>query len=305
MNMFKAKGAAQAQADEYSAACDAVARAEIEVAELTAKQHLMETAIRDHQGAVLLAAIRTVVGEAVSARAASEAATAKLAEETQAAHTAHAAELKELRATHSTAQQTLEEHIRDLQNKNHDALARQITRSSDASDPDSALAQHSAELALERMSGEMTVLREQRQEAEQRARALETRLDEALLRAQEARNALEQLQSQASDEAADSAARLAAAQAEVAPLRGCVDAFVGGMRSVVAPLRVLGDVRGCSEKLRALHAGDGVVAGAGTPPATPTLNAPHTPPGETLTPDSLAAALAAENDTSEPWDATR
>ncbi|KAJ2083454.1 hypothetical protein H4R24_000834 [Coemansia sp. RSA 988] len=305
LSMFKAKGAAHAQTDEYSAACNAVTRAEIEISELKAKQQLIESAIRDHQGAVLLAAVRTVVGEAVGARTASEAATAQLTDETQAARMAHAAELGSLRASHSATQQTLEEHIRDLQNKTHDALARQITRSSDASDPDSALTQHSAELALERMSGEMTVLREQRQEAEHRARALETRLDEALLRAQEARNALEQLQSQTSDEAAVSTARLAAAQAEVEPLHGCIDAFIEGMRSVVAPLRVLGDVRSCNEKLRALHIGSDALAGVGTPPATPTLNAPSTPPRETFTPDMLAVALAASNNTSEPWDATR
>ncbi|KAJ2610542.1 hypothetical protein H4S08_003575 [Coemansia sp. RSA 1365] len=302
MNIFKAKGVTHAQAEEYNAVCDAVVQAEVEVAELTAKQYLAESAVRDHQGTVLLAALRTVVGEAVGARAASEAVTARMVEETS---TSHAAELEALRATHASAQHALKEQIRDLQNKNHDAQARQITRSSDASNPDSALAQHSAELALERMSGEMTVLREQRQEAENHARALETRLDEALLRAQEAHNVVEQLRSQISDEAADSVGRFAAGQAEVALLRGCVDAFVGGMRSAVAPLRVLGDVRGCSEKLRALHVDSGVVAGAGTPPTTPTLNAPHTPPGETLTPDTLAAALAVGNDDTEPWDASR
>ncbi|KAI7828418.1 hypothetical protein BX661DRAFT_205225 [Kickxella alabastrina] len=162
------------------------------------------------------------------------------------------------------AQKSLESQVRTLQDENEGVAS------------ESQFARHSASLAAERLSGELTVLREQKLAAEQRAAALEARVDDVLLRAQEAQ------------QTADSAsAQIESARVEAEAARRCVSAFSEGLRKMATPLRALGSVQDSAEKLRALSVDE--MTPTNTPPATPTLALKAGPAPRTLTVDALDA----------------
>ncbi|KAJ2365389.1 hypothetical protein IW150_006225, partial [Coemansia sp. RSA 2607] len=127
-----------------------------------------------------------------------------------------------------------------------------------------------------RLTGELTALREQKLTAEQHAASLERRLDEALLHSQEVQQAAVNAEAQAS-----------AASAEATTTRQCIRAFSEGLRSLAAPLRVLGSVHDSTEKLRALSVND--VTPTQTPPSTPTLALKSGPTPAVLSVDALEA----------------
>ncbi|KAJ2319434.1 hypothetical protein IWW52_001969 [Coemansia sp. RSA 2704] len=296
IGMFKGKGANQAQIDEFHTASANVEQTEIEVSEHTTKLHYIESALRDHQVAVLLSAVRTVVGEAVRAKssaqseaAALEARVAKLERDAADAESAHAAEIDALTAKHAVAKKALDGQIRSLANKNHDVVARQVSRNAEDTDADSPLARHSASLAVERLNGELTVLKEQKDSAEQQIRVLESKLDGALLKAQESQNELDETRVRAAEMAQESAARLAAAQDEVDAHRQCLQALGVGLQTMVAPLRALSDVHYDCEKLRVLNSDDAAIVS--TPPTTPTLPKAAGAPKDALSIDALEILL--------------
>ncbi|KAJ1895522.1 hypothetical protein LPJ66_004541 [Kickxella alabastrina] len=255
VGMFnKSKYASNAQLNEdlgYAAA--RVQQTETEVSELTTKLRVVDAALHAHQAAVLAAAVRTLVAEA-----ASEKAQAQLASE-QAIR-----EKERIQQESLDAQKSLESQVRTLQDESEGVAS------------ESQFARHSASLAVERLSGELTVLREQKLAAEQRAGALEARVDDALLRAQEAQ------------QTADSAsAQIESARVEAEAARHCVSAFSEGLRKMATPLRALGSVQDSAEKLRALSVDE--VTPTNTPPATPTLALKAGPAPRTLTVDALDA----------------
>ncbi|KAJ2451262.1 hypothetical protein EV183_003716 [Coemansia sp. RSA 2336] len=293
LGMFKGKSAQQAL--DYSDASAAVAETEVKLSELSTKLHYIESALRDHQVGVLLSALKTTVAESAHLQrsnrthiAALELRVEKLDSEATSSHSAHAAKLEALAAKHAAETAALEEEIRSLKNKHHDAVARQVSRSAEHADVDASLAQHSASLAVERLNGELTVLKEQKRDAEQQIRILESRLDDALLEAQDARNSLASVRSQAESNAQDSAARLDACQNKIESQHMCLQAMSTGLKSVVASLRSLDDVHASSEKLRALNSDPAVLAS--TPPATPTLAAAD---GSTPSPAAIEEACEA------------
>ncbi|KAJ1905283.1 hypothetical protein LPJ81_002012, partial [Coemansia sp. IMI 209127] len=187
-------------------------------------------------------------------------------------------------------EQELEQQIRDLQNKNHEAVARFASKDTDNIGAESQLSRHSTGLAVERLAGEITVLKEQNRDAEQLTRNLEARLDEAHLKTQETQNALDELRIQASDVAEISRAKLESAMDKAHSQGQCIQAFVTGLRSIVGPLRVLGDVQDSAEKLRSFNSSD--LALSQTPPATPTLRMDSAPSKETTSAESLESCLA-------------
>ncbi|KAJ2850689.1 hypothetical protein GGI22_005354, partial [Coemansia erecta] len=79
----------------------------------------------------------------------------------------------------------------------------------------------------------------------------------------------------------------------------CIQAFVTGLRSIVGPLRVLGDVQESAEKLRSFNSSD--LALSQTPPATPTLKMDSSPSKETISAESLESCLAGS--ANRDWDA--
>ncbi|KAJ1738734.1 hypothetical protein LPJ68_005301 [Coemansia sp. RSA 1086] len=276
LGMFKGKSAQQAL--DYSDASAAVAETEVKLSELSTKLHYIESALRDHQVGVLLSALKTAVAESAYLQRSSrtritalESRVERLDSEVTSAQSAHAAKLEALTAKHAAERTALDEEIRSLKNKHHDAVARQVSRSAKHADVDASLAQHSANLAVERLNGELTVLKEQKRDAEQQIRILESRLDAALLEAQDARNSLESTRVQAEAKAQESAARLDSSQNKIDSQQKCLQAMGTGLKSVVASLRTLDDVHASSEKLRALNSDPAVLAS--TPPATPTLSA--------------------------------
>ncbi|KAJ1889968.1 hypothetical protein LPJ66_007744, partial [Kickxella alabastrina] len=250
----KSKYASNAQLNEdlgYAAA--RVQQTETEVSELTTKLRVVDAALHAHQAAVLAAAVRTLVAEATS-----EKVQAQLASE-QAIR-----EKERLQQESLDAQKSLESQVRTLQDENEGVAS------------ESQFARHSASLAAERLSGELTVLREQKLAAEQRAAALEARVDDSLLRAQEAQ------------QTADSAsAQIESARVEAEAARRCVSAFSEGLRKMATPLRALGSVQDSAEKLRALSVDE--MTPTNTPPATPTLALKAGPAPRTLTVDALDA----------------
>ncbi|KAJ1942269.1 hypothetical protein GGF37_003187, partial [Kickxella alabastrina] len=255
VGMFnKSKYASNAQLNEdlgYAAA--RVQQTETEVSELTTKLRVVDAALHAHQAAVLAAAVRTLVAEATS-----EKVQAQLASE-QAIR-----EKERIQQESLDAQKSLESQVRMLQDENKGVAS------------ESQFARHSASLAAERLSGELTVLREQKLAAEQRAAALEARVDDVLLRAQEAH------------QTADSAsAQIESARVEAEAARRCVSAFSEGLRKMATPLRALGSVQDSAEKLRALSVDE--MTPTNTPPATPTLALKAGPAPRTLTVDALDA----------------
>ncbi|KAJ2159323.1 hypothetical protein GGF46_003115 [Coemansia sp. RSA 552] len=296
VNMFKTKGSIQAHTKEYDAAGSTVRQTETDIADASAKLHSVELTLRNHQVAVLLATVRSVVAEAAAAQDQAQADSATLESritdlqhKADESHATHAAEMDTLVAQQTETRRGLDEQIRSLKNQNHDAAARQATRAAEDSEVDPALAQHSATLAVERLNGELTVLKEQKQEAEQRIRALEGRLDEALLVAQESQNSLDEARQEAAEAAQSTSVYLASVERDADRYRQCVKALDGGLRTMISPLRVLSQAHGASEKLRSLTAGS--AEAARTPPVTPTLKTPAPVSKGALSVDTLETLL--------------
>ncbi|KAJ1731140.1 hypothetical protein LPJ61_002683 [Coemansia biformis] len=283
IGMFKGKHSHHVQVDEYNAACAAVKHTEDEIATLSAELHASEAALHGHQLAVLLSAVKTAVSEAACSELAG------LEREADRTRAALAAELDDNAARHAMVKKALEERVRELENRSHDTIARQAAWSIEGASGGESLADHSARLDTERMSGELTVLREQKQEAEVQARVLETKLDEALLRAREAQASLDDSRRLAADLAQAASARLESAQADAGAHAQCVQAVSSGLRALVAPLRALNTVCDSHEKLRA--ANDSSVAIASTPPDTPPPTAPRTLPSGAMAAAALESLL--------------
>ncbi|KAJ1719536.1 hypothetical protein LPJ53_005714 [Coemansia erecta] len=257
----KSKHASNAQLNEdFEYASSRVQQTEADIVEHETKQRVVEAALHAHQTAVLAAAVRTLVAEAVRGRAEAQQ-TGELAQQAidKAKH-----DREQMQQENSQAQQRLEAQVRALQNENQGVTS------------ESQFAQHSAGLTIERLTGELTALREQKIAAEQRAASLERRLDEALLHSQEVQQAAVSAEAQAS-----------AANSEAANSRQCIRVFSEGLRSLAAPLRVLGSVHDSTEKLRALSVND--VTPTQTPPSTPTLALKSGPTPAALSVDALEA----------------
>ncbi|KAJ2710889.1 hypothetical protein H4R19_003519, partial [Coemansia spiralis] len=291
--MFKGRHSHQAHTGEYSAACDAVKRTEAGVAVLSTELRAVETALHGHQLTVLLAALRTVVSEAASVQSrARETASAMELELAELEHgfarvqAAHAADVAATAAKNAAATQALEEQIRELENRNHDAAARQAAWGSESP------SDHSARLDAERLSGELTVVKEQRRDAQVQVTVLEARLDEALLRAREAQASLGDSRRLAAELAHASSVRLEAAQADADSCRQCVQTVTSGLRELVAPLRELGAVHSTCVKLRSANANR--AAATSTPPATPPPAVPCAPPAASA--EALEALLGSTAD---------
>ncbi|KAJ2392085.1 hypothetical protein GGI23_005295, partial [Coemansia sp. RSA 2559] len=306
MSMFKGKNSHQTHVDEYNQANEKVQQAEVDITELSGKLRLLESSIHGHQLAVLASAVRTVVSESAHASEQTQEVettldlrVAALEKQIAESRSAHAQETERLASEHRIARQELEQQIRDLQNKNHEAVARFASKDADNIDGESQLSRHSTGLAVERLAGEITVLKEQNRDAEQLTRNLEAKLDEAHLKSQEAQNALDELRIQASDVAEISRAKLESAMDEAHSQGQCIQAFVTGLRSIVGPLRVLGDVQESAEKLRSFNSSD--LALSQTPPATPTLKMDSSPSKETISAESLESCLAGS--ANRDWDA--
>ncbi|KAJ2348702.1 hypothetical protein GGF43_004524, partial [Coemansia sp. RSA 2618] len=309
IGMFKGRSSNQAQIEDFNSASADVAQTEIDMSGLSTKLHFIESALRDHQVAVLLSAVRTVVAEAVHTKdcaqtdvASLESRIAKLEREATDSQAAHAAAAEAAAAKHAAATRSLNEQIRNLENKNHDAVARQISRSIDDVDADSPLARHSASLAVERLNGELTVLREQKRDSEQQIRVLETRLDDALLKAQETQNSLEEVRSQADKTIQESTASLAAAQAEADTRGQCLQALSAGLKAMIGPLRALSNIHDSSEKLQKVNTDSEALAS--TPPTTPTLTNLPTLPKNPLSVDALELLLQDGQAVRTPGDST-
>ncbi|KAI8322454.1 hypothetical protein GQ54DRAFT_339308 [Martensiomyces pterosporus] len=292
----RSKGKHQAQVDDYNTANAKVQQVEMEITDLSTKLRLMETSLRDHQVAVLASAVKTMLGEAAyvkdSMRKYStfmQTRVHNLEREEADARASFVAEKGRIVADNANARLGLEAQIRRLQNMNHEAQARRISKEADDSDPESPLTRHSANRAVERLNGELLVLREQKVAAETQAKSLEAKLDEALLRAQEAQHALSEIRSQASDMAEVSRSRLEAARNEADSSMQCVEAFAAGLRETLGPLRMLKGVHDSAEKMRALNEDE--VAPASTPPTTPTLKVALTLPKDALSVDTLESIL--------------
>ncbi|KAJ2227862.1 hypothetical protein IWW45_006842, partial [Coemansia sp. RSA 485] len=255
----KSKHASNAQLNEdLEYATSRVQQTEADIAEQDAKLRVVEAALQAHQAAVLSAAVRTLVAEAMHSR--DEAQLQRQYVQTTIDQAAR--EKLRIQQESSEAEQRLEAQVRALQSENQGVAS------------ESQVARHSASLSIERLTGELTVLREQKLAAEQRAAAMEARVDDALLSAQEAQ------------QTADSATtRLEEVRAEAEASRQCIDALTEGLRSLAAPLRVIGSVHDSTEKLRTLAVEDAV--SASTPPATPTLALKSGPVQPVLTIDSL------------------
>ncbi|KAJ2599483.1 hypothetical protein GGF39_002202 [Coemansia sp. RSA 1721] len=255
----KSKHASNAQLNEdLEYATSRVQQTEADIAEQDAKLRVVEAALQAHQAAVLSAAVRTLVAEAMHSR--DEAQLQRRHVQTTIDQAAR--EKLRIQQESSEAEQRLEAQVRALQSENQGVAS------------ESQVARHSASLSIERLTGELTVLREQKLAAEQRAAAMEARVDDALLSAQEAQ------------QTADSATtRLEEVRAEAEASRQCIDALTEGLRSLAAPLRVIGSVHDSTEKLRTLAVEDAV--SASTPPATPTLALKSGPVQPVLTIDSL------------------
>ncbi|KAJ2555352.1 hypothetical protein EV175_002290, partial [Coemansia sp. RSA 1933] len=297
VSMFKGKHSHQAHVDEYNQANEKVQQAEVDIAELSVKLRLLESSIHGHQLAVLSSAIRTVVSESAHASEQAQVAekslglrVAALERQVEDIKTANSQETEKLVSGHIATRQELEQQIRDLQNKNHEALARFASKEADTLGTESHLSRHSTSLAVERLAGEITVLKEQKHDSEQRVRALEAKLDDAHLKTQEARNALDELRSQASDVAEVSRAKLESAMSDAHLQAQSVRAFVTGIKNIVGPLRVLADVQDNTEKLRSFNGND--LAHSQTPPATPTLRMDSAPSKEMTSVESLDSYLA-------------
>ncbi|KAJ1798737.1 hypothetical protein LPJ59_002303, partial [Coemansia sp. RSA 2399] len=297
MSMFKGKSSHQTHVDEYNQANEKVQQAEVDITELSGKLRLLESSIHGHQLAVLSSAVRTLVSESAHAseqtqvvETAMSMRVASLEKQIAESRSAHTQETERLASGHSIARQELEQQIRDLQNKNHEAVARFASKDTDNIGAESQLSRHSTGLAVERLAGEITVLKEQNRDAEQLTRNLEARLDEAHLKTQETQNALDELRIQASDVAEISRAKLESAMDKAHSQGQCIQAFVTGLRSIVGPLRVLGDVQDSAEKLRSFNSSD--LALSQTPPATPTLRMDSAPSKETTSAESLESCLA-------------
>ncbi|KAJ1927749.1 hypothetical protein FBU59_007191, partial [Linderina macrospora] len=242
-SMFKGKAAHQQHAEELSAANAKVQQVEVEITDLSTRLRLMENALRDHEGAVLAGAVRTVAGDA--ARIADDAddfaqkmhsRCAALERQLADQRSTHHAERDQLVAEHQKTRLALEEQVRQLQARQHELETRRVARETDDSDPETPLTRHSANRAVERLTGELTVLREHKADAEDRARSLEVRLDDALLKAQETRQQLAEVRAQAADMADAAQARLEAATMRADKAMRCVDAFAGGIGAAAPAL---------------------------------------------------------------------
>ncbi|KAJ2450128.1 hypothetical protein GGF42_004569, partial [Coemansia sp. RSA 2424] len=305
VSMFKGKHPGQAHVDDYNAASTNVQQAEAEVAELSAKLRVVESALRDHQVAVLLSAVKTVVAEAAHSRDSAHSSASllqrrvtELEQSIAASQAALISERASTAASHAEAKLGLEEQIRSLQNKTHDANARRISREAEEESPESPLARHSASLAAERLAGELIVAKEQNQASERRSNMLEARLDDALLKAQGARHELDELRQQAADMTEVSRVKVEAARAEADACRQCIRAFSAGLRDMIPPLRLLSGVHDDAEKLKRLTANS-----ASTPPTTPTLNATFALPQDAISVETLEGLVASGRDDSSAPDA--
>ncbi|KAJ2352723.1 hypothetical protein GGH92_001105, partial [Coemansia sp. RSA 2673] len=312
VGMFKGKHPSQAHVDDYNAASANAQQAEADVAELSAKLRVMEAALRDHQVAVLLSAVKTVVAEATRGRDSADGSTlllqnrvTELEQSVAASQAALVSERASLTASHAKVKLSLEEQIRSLQNKSHDTNARRISREAEVDDPESPLARHSAGLTAERLAGELIVLKEQNQASERRANMLEARLDEALLKAQGDRQELDELRQQTAEMTEVSRAKLEASRAESDACKRSVRAFSSGLSDMISPLRLLNGVNSGAEKLRGLHVD--TTASTSTPPITPTTKATFTLPLDTITVETLESMVAASRDANDfgAWDAER
>ncbi|KAJ1998000.1 hypothetical protein GGI04_005186, partial [Coemansia thaxteri] len=305
VGMFKGKHSAQTHVDDYNQACSNVQLAEMEITELSAKLRVMEAALRDHQVAVLLSAVKTVVSEAASAKDVAHSSASlmqtritELEQNAAANRSSWAHERADLISSHADAKQALEEQVRSLQNQTHDINARRISRETEEADAESPLARHSAGLAVERLTGELFVLKEQNQAMERQCKMLETRLDEALLKARGAQNELDELRQQAADMADASSANIEAARAEASSYQQCVQAFSASLKGMVGSLRLLDNVHAGAERLRKLNAGD--TASASTPPTTPTLRSAFALPQDAISVDVLESLVAGDQGVKAP-----
>ncbi|KAJ2745016.1 hypothetical protein GGI20_002509 [Coemansia sp. BCRC 34301] len=318
VGMFKGKHPNQAHVDDYNAASANVQQTEAEVAELSAKLRVLEAALRDHQVAVLLSAVKTVVAEATCGRYAAHSSTSllqrritELEQSVAASQAAAASERASMVAGHAEVRLGLEEQIRSLQNRSHDANARRISREAEEENPESPLARHSAGLVAERLAGELVVAKEQSQASERQSKMLEARLDDALLKAQAAQHELDELHRQAADMTEVSRAKVEAARAEADAYRQCIRAFSAGLRGMLCPLRLLSGVCDDAEKIKAL----GSATSASTPPTTPTARTAFTLSHDAISIETLESLVAADQDDScvsgtvasdlSVWDAER
>ncbi|KAJ2510674.1 hypothetical protein GGI11_005397 [Coemansia sp. RSA 2049] len=299
--MFKGKHSHQTQLDEYNQANEKVQQIEIEVTELSTKLRLLESGIHGHQLAILSSAVRTVVSESADTNEQAQAVerslelrVASLEKQINDNSLEHSSEKEKLLAEHLATRQELEQQIRDLQNKNHEAITRFASKNTNSSDNESQISHHSANLAVERLTGEITVLKEQNQDALQLARVLEAKLDEAHLKTQETQNALDELRSQASDVAETSRIQLEFAREEAQLSGQCTQAFVTGVRSIVGPLRMLRDAQDSVEKLRSSNGTD--LPFSRTPPATPTLKMEPATSKDAISIDSLVDFFSRESE---------
>ncbi|KAJ2657066.1 hypothetical protein IWW48_004717 [Coemansia sp. RSA 1200] len=301
VSMFKGKHSHQTQLDEYNQANEKVQQIEIEVTELSTKLRLLELGIHGHQLAILSSAIRTVVSESADTNEQAQAVesslelrVASLEKQINDNSLEHSLEKEKLLAEHLATRQELEQQIRDLQNKNHETITRFASKGTNSSDNESQISHHSANLAVERLTGEITVLKEQNQDALQLARVLEAKLDEAHLKTQETQNELDELRSQASDVAEISRIQLEFAREEARLHGQCTQAFATGVRSIVGPLRILRDAQDNVEKLRSSNGTD--LPFSRTPPATPTLKTEPVPPNDAISIDSLVEFFSREGE---------
>ncbi|KAJ2521043.1 hypothetical protein H4217_001643 [Coemansia sp. RSA 1939] len=301
VSMFKGKHSHQTQLDEYKQANEKVQQIEIEVTELSTKLRLLESGIHGHQLAILSSAVRTVVSESADTNEQAQAVerslelrVASLEKQINDNSLEHSSEKEKLLAEHLATRQELEQQIRDLQNKNHEAITRFASKNTNSSDNESQISHHSANLAVERLTGEITVLKEQNQDALQLARVLEAKLDEAHLKTQETQNALDELRSQASDVAETSRIQLEFAREEARLNGQCTQAFVTGVRSIVGPLRMLRDAQDNVEKLRSSNGTD--LPFSRTPPATPTLKMEPATSKDAISIDSLVDFFSRESE---------
>ncbi|KAJ1952799.1 hypothetical protein EC988_003357, partial [Linderina pennispora] len=285
--MFKAKN--QQHAEELSSANARVQQVEVEISDLSTKLRLMESGLHDHQGAVLAAALRSLVGDAARiedgargyAQRMSERC-ASLEQQLAGLRLSHRSERDRLTSEAAQAQRALEEQVRVLQQ-------RCVARETDDSDPETPLTRHSANRAVERLTGEVAVLREHKSDAEQRARALEARLDDALLQKQEMQQQLTDLRAQAAEMAEAAQHSLEQARGRADKGWQCVEAFASGIAAAVPALR----------EIRALHQGSLPTpsdddAGS-TLPASPVMSLKFVDAGVSI--DAL------EKPTADSWDA--
>lgn len=236
--------------EEYNQASSKVQQVEVEISELSTKLRFMESSLREHQVTVLLSAIKRVVSEASHFKSSSDdkatvmnERVSELEQKLEESQAFYKAERDSVVADFAHKRVELETKLRDLQNQSHDVSVRHLSTETEKTKSDSLLAQHSASLTMERLSGELTVLKEQKLTSEQQVKILENRLDEALLCTRETQQELEDVRRQSNVFAIASKEQAQKAQESIARHSKCFETFAAGLGSMVAPLRVLEDIR--------------------------------------------------------------